>query len=263
MSFQDCFERTPQDCNADNECVLEYDTNDQFPSCVPRLNWTFGMSMSDEELSMFETLMVRLLPPLPHTELGKTRVIIALRELLQELKPRLDLKTRDLLKHSTRGSWQQVVQDVAKGVIEETRLLEEYMCSICYTRLGEGGEDGQQGLIGMTCCRHAYHRSCLKEWVSSGGRTCPMCSTRVSPEILEALQPRRVRVEHFVPPPRTPGEELLRQVIAEQRAQTQQRTEAMAARIRNAGMMRAEPDTNPDMIAFISFCVIVALLFAN
>jgi hypothetical protein len=71
MSFQDCFEREPQDCTTDNECVLEFDTNDQFPSCVPRLGWTFDMDMSDDELVLFEKLMVRLLPPAPHTELGK------------------------------------------------------------------------------------------------------------------------------------------------------------------------------------------------
>lgn len=219
------------------------------------------MSMSDDELLMFDSLMIRLLPPAPHTETGKTRVIVALREMFTEMKPRLNLKVRDLLKQNNKTTWQSLVKDAAIGVIEETRLFEEYMCSICIGKLSHNG-DNTPDLVSMACCKHVYHRSCFKEWIASGGEICPMCSTPVTDEKLVELGLARPVREPTGEAPTSPEfRALYRQLQADEQARIRQRTEAAVARILAGN--DTTPNPNPARLAVITFCVIVAIVFAN
>lgn len=287
MSFQDCFDRSPQDCTTDNECVLEFDANDQFPSCVPRLDWTFDTNMSDHEVELFKTLMVRLLPPAPHTESGKTRLIIALRELFEELKPMIDLKIRKLIERNKHTSWKSLVNEASIDVIH----LMTYRCSICLSNLSD--RDQGSGMISMPCCTHVFHRTCITGWLTRGtdeGR-CAMCRTPVSDQTLNALDISRqsartplqqardaaralaqqragARADQINPgasvalgvePNASSRQEGIQSLITEKQSRIQQRVHETINQIMAGSTMR-DADTSPQMIAVITFCVIATLV---
>lgn len=179
MSFRDCYERTEASCATDNACVLEYDTNNRFPSCVPRLDRVFEMDLSQDDLSLFRTVLVRLLPPAPHTELGKTRVIVALREMFQEMKPRIDLELRNLGR--THETWQSLVTTVSTDILKQ---IQEYECAICISEIN----DSPPGTpITALPCNHIYHRRCMRDWLKSDGRGCPTCRTAIDADLTNEI----------------------------------------------------------------------------
>jgi ribosomal protein L37AE/L43A len=174
MSLRDCFDRTPQDCGVDNQCVLEYDTDDQFPTCVPLLDRITNMDLSNER-ELFQKILVRLLPPAPPTETGKARVTLALQQLYEEMKPRIDRKLRDLREYGTTTSWQSLVKAVSEDIIHE---IEDYDCTICFDDL----RDPQQGpLWRCSTCSSIFHKKCIMSWFKEANHIygCPLCKTRL------------------------------------------------------------------------------------
>lgn len=179
MSFRDCYERAEEDCDADNACVLEYDVNNRFPSCVPRLDSVSEMDLSEDDLALFRTVLVRLLPPEPHTELGKTRVIVALREMFKEMKPRIDLEFRNL--SPTHETWQSLVTTVSRDIIKQ---IEEYECVICISEIN----DSPPGTpITALPCNHIYHRGCMRDWLNNDGKGCPTCRTAIDIDLANEI----------------------------------------------------------------------------
>lgn len=175
MSFRDCFERAKEDCDTDNACVLEYDANQESASCVPRLDLVFGVELSDDDLVLFKTILVRLLPPhAPPTKVGKTRVTQALANMFAEMKPRIDKKIRNMGDNHT--SWQSLIATVAADIVEE---IEEYECSICIGEINNTPRDKE--LSGLSC-DHIFHRSCLTTWLRQGQPTCPSCRREINRE---------------------------------------------------------------------------------
>ena len=45
-------------------------------------------------------------------------------------------------------------------------------CAICCNNL----EDGE--VMAVLCCGHVYHPGCIREWLTMGKDTCPMCGTQ-------------------------------------------------------------------------------------
>lgn len=229
------------------------------------------MDMSDDELVLFEKLMIRLLPPAPHTRLGKTQIIVALREMHRELKPRINHILRDIIKRSSRSSWQSLVKDAAKAVVEEM----DYVCSICHVKLNDRNMGTE--LVSMSCCKHVFHRKCFAEWTSHGGRLCPMCLTSIPREKLVALG--------VVQPEARPSDNWLQQIREEQRALIRERQNAAAERIlaeaaarREQQSQRAEAASrrimanadgqelgldNPRLLVVVIFTLVVALVLED
>lgn len=179
MSLRGCYGRTEQDCTTDDACVLEYDANNRFPSCVPRLDRVSEMDLSGDDLVLFRTILVRLLPPAPHTELGKTRVIVALREMFKEMKPRIDLEFRNLSR--THTSWQSLVTTVSKDIIKQ---IEEYECAICISEINDSAPGTP---ITALPCNHIYHRGCMRDWLRNDGKGCPTCRTAIDTDLANEI----------------------------------------------------------------------------
>jgi hypothetical protein len=70
-------------------------------------------------------------------------------------------------------------------------------CAICL-----GAIDGKQFYVSMRC-KHVFHMQCMKQWLRSGGDTCPCCRDRVDATsrrtimTYEEPSPKNVRVELF------------------------------------------------------------------
>lgn len=194
MSFRDCFERAKEDCDTDNACVLEYDADQESASCVPRLDLVGGMELSDDDLALFRTILIRLLPPDgPTTPMGKTRVAQALANMFVEMKPRIDKKIRRMGENGHHRSWQSLVATVAADLIQE---IEEYECSICIEEINNAPRDTE--LSGLSC-DHIYHRSCLKSWLRQGQRSCPSCRREISRERVQQITGMMDRIDDCHP----------------------------------------------------------------
>jgi len=130
-------------------------------------------------LALFRIVLVRLLPPAPHTELGKTRVIVALREMFKELKPRIDLEFRNL--SHTHASWQSLVTTVSRDIIKQ---IEEYECVICISEINDSAPGTP---ITALPCNHIYHRGCMRDWLKNGGRDCPTCRVNIDADLANEI----------------------------------------------------------------------------
>lgn len=181
MSFRDCFERAKENCDTDNACVLEYDVDQESASCVPRLDLVNGMELSNDDLVLFRTILIRLLPPDARTTpMGKTRVTQALANMFVEMRPRIDKKIRHIAENS-HTSWQSLIATVAADIVQE---IEEYECSICIEEINNAPRDTE--LSGLSC-DHIYHRNCLKSWLRQGQISCPSCRREINRERVQEI----------------------------------------------------------------------------
>ena len=138
------------------------------------------MDLSDDDLVLFKTILVRLLPPdAPPTVVGKTRVTEALANMFAEMKPRIDKQIRDMSDNHT--SWQSLIATVAADLVEE---IEEYECSICIEEINNAPRDTELSGLG---CDHIYHRSCLTKWLRQGQQSCPSCRREINRERVQEI----------------------------------------------------------------------------
>lgn len=184
MSIQDCFNRGTDNCTQnestnepDSLCVLQYNPDDENPTCVPA---DFNMynvprgtqsTFDDNESKFFQLVLARLLPS-AGTGVTSNDLNQRLRDLVDELKPRVTWKIGKVLSDARYSSWGDLVTKVAKEIIEEIDHVE---CVICMTNLNEAPVAGEENtFVQNDCCSAIYHTHCLQRWASTNV-TCPYC----------------------------------------------------------------------------------------
>lgn len=69
----------------------------------------------------------------------------------------------------TVQEYQAVCQVVDRG---DPRLATQCQCSIC---MSDFSDDPSLELREIQHCRHIFHDVCLREWLTQGSKTCPLC----------------------------------------------------------------------------------------
>lgn len=201
MSLQNCFNRTVENCAADNRCALEYDSNLQNPACVPAVGTMFGTTLSDTDLQAVRKILIRLLPR-EGARITKGKFVRELNGLISDLRPRVTHKLRQLVTEQPHESWSSLISTVSNEIVLEINSE----CGICREQFNdpvddltpdEDPENDGNEFIQNACCGQLYHRRCLRNWLNrpnqNNGNSCPIC-----PDVLldrVTLSPTRGVVE--------------------------------------------------------------------
>lgn len=178
-TLEQCFGRSPESCSADSRCTLEYDVSRENPTCVPKLQAFQPRHMSDADLSIINSIVKRLLPGSLQGNDAMLRDRGAfereLENLTEELRPKIAWRIQHTLRRSEYTSWAELVQRVARDVIDDLREYthDRTMCPTCISSVKGGSND----LTVHPCCGAVFHTECSQRW--KNGRECPMCRVRV------------------------------------------------------------------------------------
>lgn len=117
MSARDCYELGHENCATDSRCVLEYNIENEHPTCVPREE---HRQLTDHEVRVlervFEQVLVHFFRP------GNTVPSVlnqSIQRLAQELRPRVEWKIRSLTAQGNISSWIDGVANVSRDIIRE------------------------------------------------------------------------------------------------------------------------------------------------
>lgn len=170
MSFQDCFSKSADTCNA--PCVLEYqaDTNGGNPTCVPPASLI--SRLSDEDVSILKQVLINLLPDVP------SRVFATvIQNVRNDLGEYVEDKVLNAAKTRRYASWKEAVVGISQELIMEIRALNNPGCAVCLEPMNDLHSNTT---VHTTPCKHVYHSHCYNYRDLRG--KCPMCNKALPAE---------------------------------------------------------------------------------
>lgn len=117
MSARDCYELGGENCATDSRCVLEYNIENENPTCVPRQD---RRQLTDHEVRVLERVLEQILVQLfPSGNAVATGNAFnqSIQRLVHELRPRVDWNIRSLTSEGNISSWTNGVANVSRNII--------------------------------------------------------------------------------------------------------------------------------------------------
>lgn len=113
MSARDCYELGHENCVTDSRCVLEYNIENEHPTCVPR-------QLTEDEFRVLERVFEQVLLQFFRPENTVSNVTNqSIQRLAHELRPRVEWKIRSLTAQGNISSWMNGVANVSRDIIRE------------------------------------------------------------------------------------------------------------------------------------------------
>lgn len=117
MSARDCYELGPENCATDSRCVLEYNVENEHPTCVPRQG---HRQLTDHEVRVLERVFEQVLLQFVRPENTASNVLNqSIQRLAHELRPRVEWKIRSLTAQGNISSWINGAANVSRDIIRE------------------------------------------------------------------------------------------------------------------------------------------------
>lgn len=117
MSARDCYELGHENCATDSRCVLEYNIENEHPTCVPREE---HRQLTDHEVRVIERVFEQVLVQFFRPENTVSNVLNqSIQRLAHELRPRVDWKIRSLTAQGNISSWINGAANVSRDIIRE------------------------------------------------------------------------------------------------------------------------------------------------
>ncbi|CBN80480.1 EsV-1-189 [Ectocarpus siliculosus] len=117
MSARDCYELGHENCATDNRCVLEYNVENEHPTCVPR---QMHRLLTDHEVRVLERVFEQVLLQFFRPENTASNVLDqSIQRLAHELRPRVEWNIRSLTAQGNIASWMNGVANVSQDIIRE------------------------------------------------------------------------------------------------------------------------------------------------
>jgi len=166
VSFQHCFSKTEDTCNA--PCVLEYraGTNDENPTCVPPTS-SLRDRLRAKDVAIIKKVLIRLLPSVPS---GTFSSII--QNVRDDLGEYVNSKIIDAARTQRYSSWGEAVVRISQDVTLEIESLNKDGCAICCEPLND--ISGQPVYTTANCCNNVMHKSCHQKNMRYR-RNCAIC----------------------------------------------------------------------------------------
>ncbi|CAN0361369.1 unnamed protein product [Ectocarpus sp. 13 AM-2016] len=103
MSARDCYELGHENCATDSRCVLEYNIENEHPTCVPREE---HRQLTDHEVRVLERVFEQVLVQFFRPEnTASNELNQSIQRLAHELRPRVEWKIRSLTAQGNISSW--------------------------------------------------------------------------------------------------------------------------------------------------------------
>ncbi|CAN0447547.1 unnamed protein product [Ectocarpus sp. 12 AP-2014] len=117
MSARDCYELGHENCATDSRCVLEYNIENEHPTCVPREE---HRQLTDHEVRVLERVFEQVLVQFFRPENTASNVLNqSIQRLAHELRPRVEWKIRSLTAQGNISSWINGAANVSRDIIRE------------------------------------------------------------------------------------------------------------------------------------------------
>ncbi|CAM9471073.1 unnamed protein product [Ectocarpus sp. 4 AP-2014] len=117
MSARDCYELGHENCATDSRCVLEYNIDNEHPTCVPREE---HRQLTDHEVRVLERVFEQVLVQFFRPENTVPSVLNqSIQRLAHELRPRVEWTIRSLTAQGNISSWINGAANVSRDIIRE------------------------------------------------------------------------------------------------------------------------------------------------
>ena len=113
---RDCYDLGHENCASDSRCVLEYNIENENPTCVPRQD---QRQLTDHEVRVlervFEQILVQFFPS--GNAVAGNAFNQSIQRVVHELRPMVDWKIRSLTSEGSISSWTNGIANVSRNII--------------------------------------------------------------------------------------------------------------------------------------------------